>query len=129
MPEMLTRDDAGAAVHRLRAFAQPLRLMILTALLDGELSVGAIGTKTAIGQPALSQQLAELRRLRVVAYRRDAKSVVYRLADARIETIVRFLALAFATVQPLDGMTASNSRIRAQRPAASAAVFAVIETE
>ena len=62
MSERLPRSDADAIAEQLRIFAQPQRLMILAELLGGERSVGEIEAATAIGQPALSQQLAELRR-------------------------------------------------------------------
>ena len=72
MSERLPRSDADAIAEQLRIFAQPQRLMILAELLGGERSVGEIEAATAIGQPALSQQLAELRRAALVDTRRGA---------------------------------------------------------
>ena len=75
------RTLADAAVERLKAYAQPQRLMILSCLLEGERTVGEIDEATGIGQPALSQQLAGLRRAELVSTRKEARSVFYALAD------------------------------------------------
>lgn len=76
------RQIAQQAAEKLKVFAQPQRLMILSALLaHDELSVSAIDEATGIGQPALSQQLAELRKASLVETRREAKQIHYRLAD------------------------------------------------
>ena len=61
--------------EKLKSYAQPQRLMILSRLLDGEHTVGDIEEATGIGQPALSQQLAELRRAALVQTRRAIKQV------------------------------------------------------
>jgi DNA-binding transcriptional ArsR family regulator len=84
-----SRALADAATEKLRVYAQPQRLMILSCLLHGEKTVGEIDTATGIGQPALSQQLAELRRADMVKTRRVAKQVYYDLADEKICLCVR----------------------------------------
>lgn len=84
-----SRALAEAMTEKLRAYAQPQRLMILSYLLDGEKAVGQIDAATAIGQPALSQQLAELRRTDLVRTRREAKQVYYSLADETIALCIR----------------------------------------
>lgn len=83
------REAAAQAAEKLKAFAQPLRLMILSCLLRGERSVGEIADATGIVQPALSQQLAELRRAELVRTRREAKQICYALADPGVELCVR----------------------------------------
>jgi DNA-binding transcriptional ArsR family regulator len=84
-----SRALAEAMTDKLRAYAQPQRLMILSYLLDGENTVGQIDAATGIGQPALSQQLAELRRAELVRTRREAKQVFYSLADENVALCVR----------------------------------------
>ena len=84
-----SRTLADAATEKLKVYAQPQRLMILSCLLQGEKTVGEIDTATGIGQPALSQQLAELRRAEMVKTRRVAKQVHYDLADEKICLCVR----------------------------------------
>lgn len=84
-----SRALADTATETLRVFAQPQRLMILSCLLRGERTVGEIDEATSIGQPALSQQLAELRRAELVQTRRAAKQVYYDLADDLVRMRVR----------------------------------------
>lgn len=101
MTEDLNRPQADAMVERLRALAQPQRLMILAALLDGERAVGEIEAHTGIGQPALSQQLGELRRADLVATRREARLIYYRIIDDEMEERVRVLFDAFGPQRPI----------------------------
>ncbi|WP_448581589.1 ArsR/SmtB family transcription factor [Thermaurantiacus sp.] len=94
-PVRLARHEAEAAAAQLRLFAQPQRLMILAALLDGERSVSAIEAATGVSQPALSQQLADLRKGGAVLARRQSKLVFYRLAGDHIAHCVRSLCAMF----------------------------------
>ena len=90
-----SRDRAGLVVERMRLYAQPQRLMILSFLLSGEQSVSAIDAATGVGQPALSQQLAELRHAGLLTARRVARQVYYRLADASVEARARAIETIF----------------------------------
>ena len=89
------RDAAAAAADKIKTFAQAQRLMILSCLLRGEYNVGEIADITSIGQPALSQQLAELRRADLVQTRKEAKQVWYRLADENVALCVRNIEAMF----------------------------------
>ncbi len=91
-----SRDLAQAVADKLKVFAQPQRLMILSCLLRGERTVSEIGEATAITQPALSQQLAELRRAKLVSTRKEAKQVWYELADESIRLCVTTMEAMFA---------------------------------
>jgi DNA-binding transcriptional ArsR family regulator len=90
-----SRAAADVAAERLKIYAQPQRLMILSRLLDGEHTVGEIEESTGIGQPALSQQLAELRRADVVKTRRSSKQVYYALANDDVVTCVQGIEAMF----------------------------------
>jgi len=94
-----SRDRADAATEKLKIFAQPQRLMILSYLLRGESSVSDIDVATGIGQPALSQQLAALRQADVVKTRRAGKQIWYDLADDAARLCVRTME-ALLTDQP-----------------------------
>jgi DNA-binding transcriptional ArsR family regulator len=84
-----SREQAGKAADKLKVYAQPQRLMILSCLLRGERTVGEIDAATGIGQPALSQQLAELRRNELVTTRRASKQIWYDLADDKVRLCVQ----------------------------------------
>ncbi len=96
-----SRALADAATEKLKVYAQPQRLMILSYLLRGEKTVGEIDAATGIGQPALSQQLAELRRADMVKTRRAAKQVYYDLADETICLCVRSMEAIFGDAPDL----------------------------
>ncbi len=83
--------DPRAAADLLRAMAHPMRLTILCRLVDGELSVGGFESELGLKQPSLSQQLGLLREAGLVTTRREAKSVVYGLADHRLNTVLEAL--------------------------------------
>ncbi len=83
------RAAAEAAAEQIKVYAQPQRLMILSCLLEGERMVSDIDAATGIGQPALSQQLAELRRKELVSTRRQGTQIFYALADEKVELCVR----------------------------------------
>jgi DNA-binding transcriptional ArsR family regulator len=126
----LSREQALEAAEKLKVYAQPQRLMILSRLLDGERTVGEIEEATGIGQPALSQQLAELRRAELVETRRAAKQVFYRLANDNAALCVRSIEAIFGSgrdvAAALSGAMAARPRQTSIRRAGAAA-FAQVE--
>lgn len=110
-----SRALADAATEKLKVYAQPQRLMILSCLLHGEKTVGGIEAATGIGQPALSQQLAELRRADMVKTRKEAKQVFYDLADEKICLCVSSMEAILGDGD--DPETALNNVLRGQAPA------------
>lgn len=109
-PLWQSRDQADVAVEKLRKFAQPQRLMILSLLLQGEKSVTEIDVATGIGQPALSQQLAELRKAELVSTRRQAKQVYYSLADESVALCVRSIDAVFGAGNPQQALASLVQR-------------------
>lgn len=70
---------AAEAASLLKAMGNPNRLMILCVLAEGERSVTALNGVVPLSQSALSQHLAALRRADLVATRRAAQVIYYRL--------------------------------------------------
>lgn len=93
----ITRFEASAAqaAKLLRALGNERRLMILCQLSDGERSVGELLPLVGLSQSALSQHLAVLREEGVVATRREAQTVWYRIADPAAVRVVATLAEIF----------------------------------
>lgn len=114
----LYRNRAVAAMisDKLKIFAQPQRLMILSFLLSGEFPVTEIDQATGIGQPALSQQLAALRRAGLVDTRREAKQIYYRLAGNDVMHCVTAMETMFSRGEQQPRKPA----LRVHRPAAAA---------
>lgn len=73
------QEYAQAAAGLLKALANENRLMILCSLIDGEISVGELNARVPLSQSALSQHLASLRDAGLVATRKEAQTVYYRL--------------------------------------------------
>lgn len=87
------RDAAGL----LKSLASPNRLLILCRLAQGEASVGEMERALGLRQSALSQQLALLRRQGLVATRRQAQTVYYRLEGDRALRIMAVLCELYGT--------------------------------
>jgi ArsR family transcriptional regulator len=66
-----------------RALSAPARLSILEQLAQGERRVEVLAEKTGLFLANCSQHLQQLRRAGLVTSRRDGKTVIYRLADAK----------------------------------------------
>jgi len=82
---------ADEAAELLAAMANPKRLLILCHLLDEELSVGELSERVELAQSPLSQHLAKLRALKLVAARRDGQSIRYRLASNEVTKLLTTL--------------------------------------
>ncbi|TCN28971.1 DNA-binding transcriptional ArsR family regulator [Sinorhizobium americanum] len=83
--------QAGEAAALLKTLANQNRLMIVSTLADGERSVGQLEEMLGIHQPTLSQQLTVLREAGIIATRRDAKQIFYRLAEERAARLITAL--------------------------------------
>ena len=77
-----------AIAELMQALSAPSRLQLLYALREGELGVGELAERTGITPSAASQQLRILRHLRLVATRRDGRSILYRLHDGHVAALL-----------------------------------------
>jgi DNA-binding transcriptional ArsR family regulator len=78
---MANEAATKGASDLLRTLANPQRLKILSELAAGEMSVGDLQAHIALTQSALSQHLARLRAQNLVATRRQAQTIYYRIVD------------------------------------------------
>ncbi len=84
--------NAGNAAAMLRALANERRLVILCLLIEaGEMSAGELAEQVGISQSALSQHLAKMREEGLVAFRREAQTVHYRIDDADVKRLITLL--------------------------------------
>ena len=67
-----------------KALAHPLRISILDALREGELTVNEISQRFDVEQANASQQLAVLRNRNIVVTRKDGANVYYSVSDKSI---------------------------------------------
>lgn len=70
------------AADMLRTLSHPVRLRLVEQLMGGEKTVSELIDATREPQHIVSQHLRELRRVKVVAGKRDGRFVRYRLIDA-----------------------------------------------
>ena len=78
-------EEASAAMQ---AIAHPLRLKILCLVGNQELSVLEIVEAVGTTQSNVSQHLAVLRDQGILAARKDANKVFYRIGDARVLKLI-----------------------------------------
>ncbi len=65
--------------------------MILCLLTEGEKSVGQLAEAVGARDTAVSQQLAILRRERIVKPRREGQTMFYRIVDPNVAEVLEFL--------------------------------------
>lgn len=104
MPETIDlaamQGSAREAADFLKLLANPNRLLIACALVGRELSVAELEREVGLHQPALSQQIAELRQAGLIVGRKQSKSVFYRLADGRVAEFIELLQRHFCPPAP-----------------------------
>lgn len=93
--EMAAHAESAAGL--LRAMGNPHRLQILCVLGEGEMSVGALNERIPLSQSALSQHLAVLRDDGLVATRREAQTIHYRVQPGPALDVIRILHRHFCT--------------------------------
>ncbi len=71
-----------------KIFGDSTRIRILYCLFANEMCVCDIATLLNMTQSAISHQLAVLKRSKLVASRRDGKTVIYALADDHVRRII-----------------------------------------
>ncbi|HQQ62449.1 MAG TPA: metalloregulator ArsR/SmtB family transcription factor [Pseudomonadales bacterium] len=89
------RQRAGDVADFLKTLANQQRLLILCALLEGELCVGDINERVDLSPSALSQHLSWLREAGMVITRRQSQTIFYRIADNRVLQVMGLLKTLF----------------------------------
>ncbi|OGS75200.1 MAG: transcriptional regulator [Gallionellales bacterium GWA2_55_18] len=91
-------EDIQQAAQAIKAIAHPLRLKILCVLGDQEVSVQDIVEQVGTSQSNISQHLAILRDKGVLATRKDANRVYYRIDDLRTLKLIGMMRDVFCTI-------------------------------
>ena len=83
---------AAEAARLLKLLANENRLLILCRLVaEREMAVGDIAEAVGLSQSALSQHLAKMREEGLVATRREAQTIFYRIADPDTRRVLALL--------------------------------------
>lgn len=83
-----------------RALSDPTRVLLLLALQEGECAVGDLVTALGKPQSTVSRHLAALRQSELVATRREASRVLYRIESPHV---LGLLAQAFSHADHVVG--------------------------
>lgn len=86
----------AVAADLFRLLATPMRLKIISALSGYEKNVSQLLLEIDTTQPNMSQHLAALYRAGVLARRRDATQIYYRIASERAATLCRTVCMQIA---------------------------------
>lgn len=88
-------ENAEQVAAFLTLLGNSKRLAIMSHLLDGEMSVGSIAERVSLSQSALSQHLAKLRGMDLVATRRDRQMIYYSCKSNEAIQLLRALDSIF----------------------------------
>jgi DNA-binding transcriptional ArsR family regulator len=83
------------ATALLKAMSNPVRLLVLCQLAEGEKSVGELERVVEVTQSALSQHLAVLRGRGLVKSRRSGQTILYSLAGREAPALLAALHQVF----------------------------------
>lgn len=90
--KVFMQQGAAQAAAMLRLLGHEQRLLVLCLLLEhGELPVGALLEQVDLSPSALSQHLAKMRDEGLVAYRREAQTLYYRIDNPRVAPLIATL--------------------------------------
>ena len=92
-------ESAEHTIAFLKSLANPIRLILLCRLAEGNARVGELEDALGVPQSQISKQLARLREEGMVRAHRDGRSVVYSLEDERARRIVRTLYEEFCVME------------------------------
>lgn len=90
-------SDIERAAFALKAMSHPLRLKILCAVGEKELAVQDIVDYVGTTQSNVSQHLAKLRDKQILASRRDANRIYYRVKDERTLKLIEMMRDVFCS--------------------------------
>ena len=96
-PVIDREQDIQQAAQAIKSMAHPLRLKILCLLGDQEVSVQDIVEQVGTSQSNISQHLAILRDKGVLATRKEANFVYYRINDPRTLKLVGLMREVFCS--------------------------------
>lgn len=91
------QSRAQRATGLLKAMSNPVRLMVLCQLAEGEKSVGELERVVDVSQSALSQHLALLRARGIVTSRRSGQAIFYSLAGREAPALLAALYEVFCS--------------------------------
>ncbi len=87
LAHLVDETTAAGLAETFQALADPSRVRIISALMDGELCVYDLTAMLGMTQSAVSHQLRILRNLHLVKFRKLGRTVFYSLDDEHIRDL------------------------------------------
>ncbi len=94
---LVREEDIERASRSLKAISHPLRLKILCTIGETEVSVQDIVERVGTSQSNISQHLAILRDKGILASRKEANRVFYRVGDSRTLRLISMMQEVFCS--------------------------------
>ena len=85
----LDERRAAQLAEVFRALSDTSRVRLISALVHGEMNVGALADAVGISESAVSHHLRGLRQMRLVRARKAGREVFYCLDDDHVEVLFR----------------------------------------
>ncbi|MDQ6978622.1 MAG: metalloregulator ArsR/SmtB family transcription factor [Mariprofundaceae bacterium] len=89
--QTIPQENIEQAAEGLRAIAHELRLSVLCHLMNGPMCVTELIAATGASQSNLSQHLAKMRKMGILANERRGMQIYYRIANPDFERLVMAL--------------------------------------
>ena len=86
---ILDEQTAVRLAELFRAFSDPSRIRIISALAAEELNVGTLADSVGLSESAVSHQLRVLRQMHLVRVRKEGRQVFYALDDEHVSDLYR----------------------------------------
>lgn len=126
---MLTASPVDNRLELYRVLAEPMRLRLLAAAAEEELSIGELAELFGEGQPNVSRHLAPLRRLGLLSERKEGTRVLVRLSEAvRDDAVVSDALQSGRALCERDGVLNAIASLVRRRDAAAREFFARAQT-
>jgi len=89
LPSLVDDESAARLAETFKALSDPTRVRIVSLLADAELCVCDLAAVLDMSQSAISHQLATLRDMRLVRWRREGRQIFYTLDDEHVADLFR----------------------------------------
>jgi len=89
--DMIPQENIQQASEGLRAIAHEVRLSVLCHLMNGPMCVNELIQATGASQSNLSQHLAKMRMLGIIANEKRGQQVYYRITNPEFQELVHVL--------------------------------------
>lgn len=89
--ETLSEERLEELAEFFKALSHPVRLKIISILIEGKQCVKNLGELLSMSQPSVSQHLSILRSRGIVGWRREGSIICYFIKDERVIKIYNLL--------------------------------------